>query len=82
MIKLLCKNKNGRGGNYRPLTILNTKLKIWAKILVGRLQAVLPSLTGPEQTCAVKGRAIRDNLHLVSLIIEQVDSEATLINLD
>ena len=84
VIKLLRKKKGGGDGidNYRPLTMLNTELKILAKVLAGRLQAVLASLIGPEQTCAVKGRTIQDNLHLVRLIIEKVDSDAALINLD
>ncbi|CAE1178594.1 unnamed protein product [Acanthosepion pharaonis] len=84
VIKLLRKDKNGGDGlgNFRPLTMLNTDLKILAKILANRLQLVLSRLIGPEQTCAVKGRTIQDNLHMVRLILEQVDSEAALINLD
>ncbi|CAE1276092.1 unnamed protein product [Acanthosepion pharaonis] len=62
--------------------MLITELKILAKVLADRLQIVLSSLIGPEQTCAVKGRTIQDNLHLVRLIIEKVDSDAALINLD
>lgn len=62
--------------------MLNIELKILVNILAGHLQALLPRLIGPEQTCAVKGRTIQDNLHLVHLIIEQVVSEAVLINLD
>ena len=39
-VKLLCKDKHGRDGisNFRPLTMLNTDLKILAKILADRLQ--------------------------------------------
>ena len=60
IVKLLRKNKHGGDGisNFRPLTMLNTDLKILAKILANRLQTVLPSLICPEQTCAVKGRTI------------------------
>ena len=83
-MKLLRKNKHGGDGisNFRPLTVLNTDLKILAKILANRLQTVLPSLICPEQTCAVKGRTIQDSLHLVRTIIEKVDGNAALINLD
>ncbi|CAE1328542.1 unnamed protein product [Acanthosepion pharaonis] len=84
VIKLLRKDKDGGDGlgNFCPLTMLNTDLKILAKILANRLQLVLSSLIGPEQTCAVKGRTIQDNIHMARLILEQVDSEAALINLD
>ena len=84
VVKLLRKEKDGGDGidNFRPLTMLNTELKILAKVLSGRLQVVLDKLIGPEQTCAVKGRSIQDNLHLVRTIIEKVDNGAALIKLD
>ena len=83
IVKLLRKNKHGGDGisNFRPLTMLNTDLKILAKILANRLQTILPSLICPEQTCAVKGRTIQDSLHLVRTIVEKVDGNAALINL-
>lgn len=51
MIKLLRKNNKYRENNvrYRPLTMLNTVLKILAKVLAVRLYAVLPSLIGPNR---------------------------------
>ena len=72
IVNLLRKNKHGGDGisNFRPLTMLNTDLKILAKILANRLWTVLLSLICPEQTCAVKGRTIQDSLHLVRTIIE------------
>ena len=81
---MLHENKHGGDGisNFCPLTMLNTDLKILAKILANRLQTVLPSLICPEQTCAVKGRTIQDSLHLVRTIVEKVDGNAALINLD
>ena len=84
IVKLLRKNKHGgdRICNFRPLTMLNTDLKILAKILANRLQTVLPSLICPEETCAVKGRTIQDSLHLVRTIVEKVDGNVALINLD
>ena len=84
IVTLLRKNKHGGDGisNFRSLTMLNTDLKILAKILANRLQTVLPSLISPEQTCAVKGRTIQDSLHLVRTIVEKVDGNAALINLD
>ncbi len=86
VITLLKKGKGGGGklDDYRPITLLNTELKIMAKILQERLQSVAESLLGPEQTCSVRGRTIQSNLHLIRTIIEGVkdDEEAALINLD
>lgn len=80
-IKLLRKKQHG-GDGIPTLNFVECRVKVLATVLANRLQAVLPSLIGPEQTCAVKDRTIQDNLHLVGLIVEQVDSEAALINLD
>ena len=60
--------------------MLNTDLKILAKILADRLQTALPSLICPEQSCAMKDRIIQDSLHMVRTII--VDGNTALINLD
>ena len=76
----------GRGDldDYRPITLLNTELKILAQVLANRLQLVISDLIGPEQNYAVKGRSIWDDLHLVRQILEGIkdDTEAALINLD
>ena len=70
--------------DYRPITLLNTELKIWARVLANRLQLVMSDLIGPEQTLAVKGRSIQDNLHLIREVLEGIedDTEAALISLD
>ena len=70
--------------DYRPITLLNTELKILARVLANRLQLVISDLIGPEQTFAVKGRSIQDNLHLIREILEGIkdDTEAVLISLD
>ena len=83
IVKFLRKNKHGGDGisNFRPLTMLNTNLKILAKILADHLHIVQPSLICPEQTCAVKGRTIQNSLHLVRTIVDKVDGNAALITL-
>ena len=70
--------------DYRPLTLLNTELKILARVLANRLQRVIGYLIGPEQTFAVKGRSIQDNLHLIREVLEGIEdnTEAALISLD
>ena len=70
--------------DYRPITLLNTELKILARVLANHLQLVISDLIGPEQNYAVKGRLIQDNLHLVCEILESIKdgNKASLINLD
>ena len=64
--------------------MLNTKLKILARVLANRLQLVISDLIGPVQTYAVKGNPIQNNLHLVREVLEEIEdgTEAALINLD
>ena len=47
--------------DYRPVTLLKTKLKILAQILANRLRIVVGDLIRPEQNYAVK-RSIQNNL--------------------
>ena len=70
--------------DYRPITLLKTKLKIFARVLPNCLQLVINDLIGPEQTYAVKGRSIQDNLHLIREVLEEIedDTEDALICLD
>ena len=87
MITLLKKegrHVRGELDDYRPITLLNTELKILARVLANRLQLVISDLICPEQNYAMKRRTIQDNLHLVRHILEGIedDTEAALINLD
>ena len=81
--KLLHKDKHGGDeiSNFCPLTMLNTDLKILAKIFVDCLQTALPSLISPQKSCAVNSRTIQDSIHIVHAIIGKVDGNAALINL-
>ena len=65
----------------RPITLLNIELKILARVLANHLQIVISDLIGPEQTYAVKGRSIQDNLDLIREVLED-GTEAALISLD
>ena len=69
--------------DYRPITLFNTELNILARVLANRLQLVISDLI-PQQTYAVKGRSIQDNLHLIREVLEWIedDTEAALISLD
>ena len=70
--------------DYRPITLLNTELKILARVLANRLQLVISDLIGLEQNYAVMGRSIQGNSYLVSEVLEGLkdDTKAALINLD
>ena len=87
MITLLKKGGQhvGEGlDDYRPIILLNTELKILGQVMANRLQRAISDLIGPEQTFAVKGRSIQDNLHLIREVLEGIedDTEAALMSLD
>lgn len=46
--------------NFRSITMLNTDMKILAKILANRLNKVLPTIITTNQAYGIKGRDIAD----------------------
>lgn len=76
-ITLICKDKNNSTDmkNYRPISLLNIDYKIISKVLTTRLGKILPDIIHMDQTCAVKGRTIFDNVHLLRNIIDYVDQK-------
>lgn len=62
LMKIIYKKKGEKTElkNYRPLTMLNTDLKILSKILANRLKEVMPKIIGTNQAYGVKGRDIAD----------------------
>ena len=59
---------------YRPITLLNTDIKIITKVLAVRLRKVLPSLIDLSQTC-LPGRNITKNVHTLQDLIKYANSE-------
>ena len=55
--------------NYRPISLINTDVKIITKVLAERLKYALPSIIHCTQT-AVYGRKIDQNIHLVRDLID------------
>ena len=55
--------------DYRPISLLQTSYKIFAKVLATRLQRVLPQLIGQSQQGFVHGRQM---MKLVMMILAQI----------
>ena len=74
-ITLICKDKINSDDMKcnRPISLLNIDYKIISKVLSLRLSNVLPKIIDLDQTCAVKGQSIFDNLHLIRNVIEYVE---------
>ena len=86
-ITLICKDQTRADEMkcYRPISLLNIDYKIISKVISQRLGNVLPRIIHLDQTCAVKGRSIFDNVHLlrnISDYIEQKNLSACFISLD
>ena len=86
-ITLLCKDPNNASNmkNWRPISPLNYDYKIISNSITNRLSTVLETLVHEDQTCAVKGRSIFDNVHLLRNVIdyvEQKDLPCIFLNLD
>ena len=67
-------NKNSlKLANWRPLVMLCSDYKVFAKIIANRLQSVLPYLISPEQVGFMKGRGAADNLIDLLTVIEHCE---------
>lgn len=71
--------------NWRPISLLNTDYKIYAKVIANRLQPVAKYTISEDQTGFLKGRKITDNLlDLLSIIqhCEDNHSRALILAVD
>ena len=71
--------------NWRPVSVLCADYKILSKVLVNRIKPSLQSLINVDQTGALAGRTITDNLQYarnVVLKMENSDTGGAIISLD
>lgn len=62
-----------RPENYRPITLLNSDYKLFAKILSNRIIKPLASVIGPEQSAFLPGRRLGDSV----LLLQSLDTFLT-----
>ena len=87
LITLACKDesKADQLGNWRPISLLNVDYKILSKVLSKRLGRILGSCVHKDQTCAVPGRSIQDNLHLFRNVVDycaEANVHAAIVSFD
>ena len=71
--------------NWRPVSLLCTEYKIFARAMANRLGSVLHQVIHPDQSYTVPGRSIQDNIHLVRDLIHLVQGtgeSAAFLSLD
>lgn len=87
LMKLIYKKKGEKTElkNYRPITMLNTDLKILAKILANRLKEIMPMIITTNQVYGVKGKDIADTIMSIKDTIRYMrdkKKEGYIISLD
>ena len=71
--------------NWRPVSLLNTDYKIFAKLLANRLKQCIGSVIKEDQSYCVPGRSIYDNINLIRDVLfysNSNDVPLAVINLD
>ena len=69
--------------NWRHVTLMNVDYKILAKIVMSRLSQDLDKIIEKEQTCAIKGRLMWDNLGILrELTSGNIKEEFYVVGLD
>ena len=81
IILLYKKGEREKLGNWRPISLNNTDVKILSKILAERLKKVLPYIIHMNQCGCVKGRKIGQGIRFIDDILQNLD-DRSLIMLD
>ena len=64
-------------GSYRPISLLNTDVKILAKLLASRLDIVMPQIISLDQTGFMKDRHSFTNIRKLLNVVHSPASEET-----
>lgn len=77
LMKIIYKGKGDKTvlNNFRPITMLNTDLKILAKVLADRMRKVLPTIIKTNQSYGVNGRDIADTISSIRDLIGYMREE-------
>ena len=68
--------------NWRPITLENCDLKIFSRILSNRVQQVISSIIGPEQTGFIAGRRIHHSVLTIEAALNSDAYGSYLLSLD
>uniref|UniRef100_A0A803JKZ4 Reverse transcriptase domain-containing protein n=1 Tax=Xenopus tropicalis TaxID=8364 RepID=A0A803JKZ4_XENTR len=71
--------------SYRPISLLNTDLKMYAKVIANRLAPLIPQLVHSDQVGFVKGRGTNDATRKVLALLHRIELSRTpslLVSLD
>ena len=83
---LLKKGKDpNQCSNWRPISLINTDVKLFSKILSRRLEVILPKLIHPDQSGFVRKRLSSDNLRRLLHIVNsapQAKASAAVLSVD
>lgn len=64
-------------GDYHPINLINSTLKIISKLLASRLSKVMNLLVNAEQSVFMKGRCILDNIATAEELIFSIHKRRT-----
>lgn len=71
---------------FRPITLLNTDMKTFNKIITNRIKNSIQNLIYKNETCIIQGRKITDNLitvrNLISYYEVKRNKNAAFLSLD
>lgn len=60
--------------NFIPISLLNTDLKVYAKVIANRVAEVTPSLIAPDQVGFIKGRQAPDGTRRILNLLRKAES--------